>query len=115
MWDFPVAADAVLLGAPVVTFGLTLSGTDAEVNTRLWDVAPDGSRTLVTRGAFRLAGASGPTTVAYPLWGNGWVFRAGPAIRLVAVHNDAPHLRADNLPSATPYQPVALDLAGPGS
>ena len=36
MWDFPVAADAVLLGAPVVTFGLALSGTDAEVNTRLW-------------------------------------------------------------------------------
>ena len=110
MWDFPVAASVVLLGAPVVTFGLTLSGTDAEVNTRLWDVAPDGSRTLVTRGAFRLAGASGPTTVAYPLWGNGWVFRAGHAIRLEAVQNDAPYLRADNLASAITYQSVALDL-----
>jgi len=110
MWDFPVAADAVLLGAPVVTFGLALSGTDAEVNTRLWDVAPDGSRTLVTRGAFRFAGASGPTTVAYPLWGNGWVFRAGHTIRLEAVQNDAPYLRADNLASAITYQSVALDM-----
>ena len=110
VWNFPVAGDVVLLGAPVVTFGLTLAGTDAEVNTRLWDVAPDGSRTLVTRGAFRMSGSSGATSVAYPLWGNGWVFHAGHAIELEAVQNDAPYLRADNLASAITYDGVALDL-----
>jgi len=41
---------------------------------------------------------------------NGWVFRAGHTIRLEAVQNDAPYLRADNLASAITYQSVALDL-----
>ena len=41
---------------------------------------------------------------------NGWVFRASHTIRLEAVQNDAPYLRADNLASAITYQSVALDL-----
>src|SRR5437762_4391236 len=111
MWDFPVAADAVLLGAPVVTFGLALSGTDAELNSRLWDVAPDGSRTLVTRGAYRATPQAGAdATAAYELFGNAWTFPAGHSLLLEVTQDDSTYLRPDNVPSTATIDDARLEL-----
>lgn len=108
-WTFPVARDAVLLGEPIVTTPATLTGAEGEVDGRLWDVAPDGSRTLVTRGGYRVA-AGGPTTIRLALDGNGWRFARGHTIRLELTQNDAPYLRIENLPSTISYAGVRLDL-----
>jgi len=110
VWQFPLGTSVTLLGAPVVSLDVRVVGTDAELNTRLWNVAPDGSRTLITRGVYRLDGTSGATTVAYPLFGNAWFFAAGLMIRLEVTQNDAPFLRLDNLPSSVAYDAVRLDL-----
>lgn len=112
-WDFPVTAGFTLLGEPALHLDLTIAGVDAEVNSRLWDVSPDGTMTLVTRGAYRFMGAPGATSIDTSLQGNGWDFAAGHSIRLQVTQNDAPYLRLDNLPSAIAYSGVTLTLPTP--
>jgi hypothetical protein len=109
-WTFPVCAGFTLLGQPALKLGATIAGTDAEVNSRLWDVAPDGSMTLVTRGAYRWNGAPGAATIKYAMFGNGWVFPAGHQVRLEVTQNDAPYLRLDNYGSAIDYTSMTLTL-----
>jgi predicted acyl esterase len=62
-----------VLGLPAVQLGYDLTGVDATVIFKLWDVAPDGSKTLVTRGDSRVATEAGDPatgTLATELWGN---------------------------------------------
>ncbi|HET9847701.1 MAG TPA: CocE/NonD family hydrolase [Candidatus Dormibacteraeota bacterium] len=112
-WDFPVTAAFTLLGEPALHLDLTIVGVDAEVNSRLWDVSPAGTMTLVTRGAYRFTGSPGARSIDASLQGNGWDFAAGDTIRLQVTQNDAPYLRLDNLPSAISYGGVTLTLPTP--
>jgi uncharacterized protein len=99
-----------LLGEPALHLEATIVGVDAEINTRLWDVAPDGTMTLVTRGAYRFNGAPGFVSIDTALQGNGWTFIQRHSIRLEVTQNDAPYLRTDNLPSAITYSGLTLTL-----
>ena len=113
-WSWPVpAGGATLLGLPDVRVGYALSGTDATVALKLWDVGADGTKTLVTRGAYRLSTATGdPATGAIDveLFGNCWTFPAGHTIQLEIAQTDAPFLRPDNLPSSIALSSVRLTL-----
>ena len=109
-WSFPVGADFTLLGEPGLQLSATVAGIDAEINSRLWDIAPDGTATLVSRGAFRWTSGN---MVNYALQGNGWVFRAGHVIRIQVTQNDAPYLRLDNYQSAINYSFMQLTLPTP--
>jgi hypothetical protein len=102
-----------LLGLPTVHLPYTLTGQDATVAFKLWDQTPDGSKTLVTRGEYRLSTAAGdPATgiLKTSLYGNDWMFPAGDKIVLQVTQNDAPYLRPDNEPSAIGWSGVTLDL-----
>ena len=73
---------------------------DVQLNARLWDVAPGGTQTLVTRGAYRavapnLAGDS----AEYDLFGNHWRFEPGHRLMLEVTADDSPYLRRDNFPA----------------
>jgi predicted acyl esterase len=114
-WEFAVSQPFTLLGEPALHLQLTLVGVDAEVNTRLWDIAPDGSRTLITRGAFRISSLPGAMAIDTALQGNGWDFLAGHTIRLEVTQNDAPYLRLDNLASSIVYDSMTLTLPTPTS
>ena len=69
----------------------------------MWDVAPDGTALLMTRGTYRLdtlaaADADPPAgTVRVPLYGNHWPLAAGHRIRLDLQEADAPTFRPTNL------------------
>lgn len=111
-WSWSVPTDGfTLLGLPELKIGYALAGADATPAFRLWDVAPDGTRTLVTRGEYRLStgdAASGQLDVK--LNGNGWVFRAGHQLQLQVTQADAPYLRPDNLPSSITWTAPTLTL-----
>ena len=92
---------------------MAISGVDAEIDTSLWDVAEDGTRTLVTRGAYRFAGQPGNASIDTVLEGNGWDFLATHRIRLEVTQSDSPYLRPDNLPSAITYVSMRLTLPTP--
>jgi predicted acyl esterase len=107
-WTFPVCGDFTLLGEPGLRLGAAVTGTDAEVNSRIWDIAPDGTATLVTRGAFRWTPST--TAINYAMQGTGWVFHANHMLRLQVTQNDAPYLRPDNYASAINYSSMRLTL-----
>lgn len=112
-WDFLVRQSFTLLGEPAIHLEATIGGVDPEIDTRLWDVAPNRSATMVTRGAYRFSGPPGAASIDTALQGNGWDFLAGHSIRLELTQNDAPYLRLDNLASAIVYSSVTLPLPTP--
>ena len=112
-YTFANAASTHLLGLPKVALTYALTGQDAVVGLKLWDEAPDGSKTLVSRGAYRLSTAAGNAasgTLTTYLYGNDWVFPAGDSIVLQVTQNDSPYLRADNEPSSIAWTNLALTL-----
>ena len=109
-WEWPATSAVKLVGQPGLRLEGTVAGTDAVVAARLWDVAADGSRTLVTRGVYRFQDLPGGITVETPLWGNAWTFPAGHTIRLEVTQVDGPYTRPDNLPSAIAWSSATLIL-----
>jgi hypothetical protein len=112
-WEVPVARDFTLLGLPRLTLAYRTTAPDLELNSRLWDVAPDGTQTLVTRGAYRAVSPSPGGDVAdYELFGNAWRLRAGHRLLLEVTQVDAGYLRPDNVPSAATIDSARLELPG---
>jgi predicted acyl esterase len=112
-WDFSVTQPFTLLGQPAIHLEATVAGIDAEIDPLLWDIGPDGSATLLTRGAYRFSGLPGLASIDMTLQGNGWDFLAGHTIRLELTQNDAPYLRPDNVVSGIAYRSVTLTLPTP--
>ena len=86
-----------LLGGPTVIARLRVDGaepSDAQVVSRLWDVAPDGrSQTLVARGLHRPSGRASDVWQLHP---NGWRFAEGHVPRLELLGADPPYSRPSN-------------------
>jgi predicted acyl esterase len=82
----------------------TFVGPTGQLNARVWDVSPNGTATLVTRGTYRidvLGGHDPPSgTLRLPLFGNHWRVPAGHRLRLDLTQVDQPFLRPSNPPSA---------------
>jgi X-Pro dipeptidyl-peptidase (S15 family)/X-Pro dipeptidyl-peptidase C-terminal non-catalytic domain len=83
-----------LVGSPTVIARLAVSGSNAQVDARLWDVAPSGSQSFVTRGILRPKAGTG--TAVFQLHPNGWHFAPGHVARLQLLGRDAPYARASN-------------------
>jgi len=124
-WTFAVTSPYTLMGQPTLNVDFSTTGTDAELNARLWDVATNGiSETLVGRAAYRYVGAATATNtpqhISYQISGNAWQFQAGHTLRLEVLGNDQPYLQQDNIPSVTTISAVSLSLplrgaAAPGA
>ncbi len=87
-----------------------LTGQDATVVFKLWDVRPDGSKTMVTRGVYRLWAHGDPASsvLRTQLFGNDWVFPPGHTIELQIGRVDAPTWRPDNEPSSLSISSVGV-------
>jgi hypothetical protein len=102
-----------LFGLPLLSADYAMAGQDAAIGIKLWDEAPDGSKTLVTRGVYRLSTATGDPGVGVlrtSLFGNFYRFPQGHRITLQITQNDAPYLRPDSLPSTITWSHVTLSL-----
>jgi fermentation-respiration switch protein FrsA (DUF1100 family) len=87
-----------MLGLPTVRARIKTTGDFGELNSMLFDVAPDGSERLISRGAYRLTdNQSGPVT--FQLHGNGYAFAAGHTAKLVLLGSDEHYLRKSNDPA----------------
>ncbi len=112
-WRVPIERDFMLLGMPRLELAYEATGPDIQLNSRLWDVAPNGVQTLVTRGAHRVvAPGSGEQRVAYDLYGNHWRFEEGHELMLEVTGDDSPFFRRDNFPSMITVNTVKLTLPG---
>jgi fermentation-respiration switch protein FrsA (DUF1100 family) len=105
----PVTGPVTLLGLPTVTATIATTGDFGELDSLLFDVAPDGTERLISRGAYRLESSqSGPVT--FQLHGNGYRFEAGHTIKLVLLGSDAPYLRRSNAPFAVQVSDLTATL-----
>jgi hypothetical protein len=84
-----------LMGAPTVIADLTVTGSIAQLNARLWDVAPDGQQTLVARTIFRPEAGGRQVFQLHP---NGYRFAPGHVAKLQLLGRDAPYARPANSP-----------------
>jgi ABC-2 type transport system ATP-binding protein len=108
-WTVPIAQDLTLAGMPRLRFSFTSAAPDLTFTPRLWDVAPDGTKTLVTRGAWRSL-AVGGESVDTELFGAAWRFAAGHALLLEIPQSDATYFRPDNFASGAVVSGVRLEL-----
>jgi predicted acyl esterase len=109
----PLKSASTVIGIGYVTVPYTLVGTTAQLDARVWDVAPDGNTLLLTRGTYRL---DAPTfdgnagTLRLPLFGNHWRLPVGHRVRLDLTQVDNPFLRPSNVASAITFLPPTLVL-----
>lgn len=111
-WTVPVTRAVTLAGLPRLTLRYRTAAPDLELDTRLWDVAPGGEQTLVTRGAYRAVGSdpAGENTAVTELFGNHWRFEPGHSLMLEVTQVDSSYLRQDNFASTATIDAAVLTL-----
>jgi ABC-2 type transport system ATP-binding protein len=111
-WTFPVDRTITVAGQPLVKVTVQTTAPDVELAARLWDVAPDGSQTLISRGVYRLAGTptapAGP--VAFQLSANAWRVPAGDKLKLEVAGADTPYYQVDAIPSVTNVSGATIEV-----
>jgi hypothetical protein len=85
----------LMIGRPTVCADVATTALYGQLDSRLWDVGPDGKQTLVTRGAYRLL-PNQQGRIAFQLNGNAWRFAPGHTPKLELVGQDDPYLRKSN-------------------
>jgi predicted acyl esterase len=109
----PLEEATTYVGLGSVEVPYTLAGSTASLNARVWDVAPDGTTLLMTRGTYRLDSAYDevPTgSLRLPLYGNHWPLAPGHRIRLDLTQVDQPTYRPSNEPSSIAFEQPTLEL-----
>ena len=96
-----------LLGSPTIDARLKVSGAFPQVALRLWDVAPDGRQTLVTRGSLRPDPSGRQVFQMHP---SGWHFRPGHRPKIELLGRDAPYSLPSNAPFSIEVSDVKIDL-----
>jgi predicted acyl esterase len=108
----PLTRPYTLAGLPRLRLRYRALGPHLQLNTRLWDRAPDGTETLVTRGAHRADPRANEAVTE--LFGNHWRFERGHSIVLEVVQADAPYLRPSTFPATATIDSAELALPGKG-
>ncbi|BCY13975.1 CocE/NonD family hydrolase [Actinoplanes sp. L3-i22] len=117
----PLAEDLNILGFPRLRLRVAASGPRANVVARLCDVAPDGSSTLITRGALNLARRDGMdradeltpgewTDVTFDLTAIGWTVPAGHRLRVALSTTYWPWVWPHGARVAVTVDPAASEL-----
>jgi dienelactone hydrolase len=93
----PTGSGYTLLGSPMVTADLQVSGEFAYIAARLLDVDPvKNTETLVSRGAYRIDPGAPNGRQTFQISANGWHFASGHVPELELLGRDAPFLRPSN-------------------
>ena len=111
----PLPSDQTMIGATRVEIGFSFAGdanqAGLQLNTRLYDVFPNGDAVMVDRGPRRISSAEAATgQIAYELHGNGWRFAAGHRIRIEIAQDDHPFVQFSSVPSSTTLTGVNLHI-----
>jgi fermentation-respiration switch protein FrsA (DUF1100 family) len=95
VYQGPGSRGFTMLGLPTVSAHVVVSGRFGQLDSRLWDVAPDGKQTLISRGIYRLLDNQNGNIVLQ-LHGNGWRFPVGHKPKLELLGRDATYARPSN-------------------
>jgi predicted acyl esterase len=105
----PVKRGFTLLGLPRVSGRISSTGQFGQIVARLWDLSPEGTQLLVSRGVYALSnGQSGK--LEFELHGNGYRFGKGHTVQLELLARDAPYYQAGNFPFSVRASGVRVSL-----
>lgn len=97
------------LGLPTVDLDVTTIGPYGRLIAKLFDEAPDGTRTLITRGVYRLT-SDQTGHVTFQLFGGGWRFEPGHTARLEIAGADVPFFKPAEAPFTAQISNVRIAL-----
>jgi predicted acyl esterase len=105
----PVTQAFTLMGLPTVKATVNATGQFGQIDARLWDLAPDNTQRLITRGVYALkSNQSGKIT--FQLHGNGYRFAPGHTVELQLLGRDAPYYQAGNFPVSVNVSNLTVTL-----
>lgn len=86
-----------MLGRPTIKARISSTGQYGQIDARLWDLSPEGTQLLVSRGTYALYnGQTG--AIEFQLHGNGYRFARGHTAELELLGRDAPYYQPGNVP-----------------
>jgi dienelactone hydrolase len=91
-----------------IDYSATSTAGNFQLDSRLYDVGPDGTALLVDRGVRRVTAGSG--TATYQLHGQAYRFEGGHRIRIEIAQDDDPFLKASNVSSSATITHVGLSI-----
>jgi predicted acyl esterase len=108
-YTHPVTEAFTMLGLPTIRATIDANGMFGQIDARLWDVAPDDTQRLISRGVYSLrSDQSGRIT--FQLHGNGYRFAPGHTVELQLLGRDSPYYQAGNFPVSVDVSDVKVTL-----
>ncbi|MGI8461967.1 MAG: CocE/NonD family hydrolase [Solirubrobacterales bacterium] len=104
----PATGDGyTLVGSPTISARIRVNGEFPEISSRLWDVAPDGSQTMVQHSIYRPRKRGRQTYQLHPA---GWHFAEGHVPKLALLGRDFPYMQAPNGEYTIAVRDLTLEL-----
>lgn len=98
-----------MIGLPTVSAQVAASGLYGQVDARLWDVSPEGSQLLVSRGVYALE-SNQRGEIEFQLHGNGYYFAPGHTAVLELLGRDSPYYQPGNFPFTVRISQLHVEL-----
>jgi predicted acyl esterase len=109
VYEGPASHGYTLMGLPTVSARIAVSGQFGQLDSRLWDVGPDGKQTLISRGIYRLLDNQ-QGSIVFQLHGNGWRFAPGHKPKLELLGQDPAYARPSNGSFSIQVSKVQVEL-----
>ena len=105
--------DLLVAGCPLVRLHASSLAPRVQLDVRMYDVAPDGSRQLITRGTYTADNGGlpiGEQDLAIPTYGNLWRLPSDHTIRIELTNLDSPYISPSKVPSVTTVSNVNVEI-----
>jgi pimeloyl-ACP methyl ester carboxylesterase len=115
-YRYRFASPMTMMGLSTVRAQIHTTGNFGQIDARLWDIAPNGRQTLISRGVYSLRNDQSGG-IKFQLHGNGWRFAKGHVAELQLLGRDSPYYQAGNQPFSVKVSDlrVGLPKLAPGS
>ncbi len=109
VYTHPVTKTFTMLGLPTMRLHVAAIGNYGQLDARLWDVAPNGDETFVSRGTYALTDNQ-TGTITWQLWGGGYTFQKADTIRVELLAQDVPMERPSPRSFAVAVSDFTIEL-----
>lgn len=111
--DLGAGGELLVAGSPLVRLHASSLAPRVQLDVRMYDVAPNGTRQLITRGTYTADNGVlpvGEQDLTVPTYGNLWRLPADHTIRLELTNLDSPYITPSRVPSVTTVSNVSVEI-----